>query len=165
MAPENRKISFGEKTNDPENGNINAENRRLSVYPDNDDELDEYTRLQKYISTYRDPKAASEDPEDSAADARDAGKGRPWWAFWRTGGSKNAAGKDDGVVPTEWLDADIQHGISNQDVETRRRKFGWNEITTEKENLFLKFLGFFTGPILYGKHLDWKTLQYKDTNP
>jgi hypothetical protein len=55
-------------------------------------------------------------------------------------------------VPEEWLEADIKQGISNQDVENRRKRFGWNEIVTEKENLFIKFLMFFTGPILYGKH-------------
>lgn len=55
------------------------------------------------------------------------------------------------TVPEEWLEADIKQGITNQQVEERRKKFGWNEIVTEKENLFLKFLGFFTGPVLYGK--------------
>jgi hypothetical protein len=55
-------------------------------------------------------------------------------------------------VPEEWLNADIKQGISNSDVEHRRKRFGWNEITTEKENLFIKFLMFFTGPILYGKY-------------
>jgi len=47
------------------------------------------------------------------------------------------------------LEADIKQGLSNHDVETRRKRFGWNEISTEKENLFIKFLSFFTGPILY----------------
>jgi len=53
-------------------------------------------------------------------------------------------------VPDEWLQADIKQGISSHEVESRRKRFGWNEITTEKENLFIKFLMFFTGPILYG---------------
>lgn len=54
-------------------------------------------------------------------------------------------------MPEDWLEADIKQGISNHDVESRRKRFGWNEITTEKENLFIKFLSFFTGPVLYGK--------------
>jgi hypothetical protein len=65
---------------------------------------------------------------------------------------------DDGqatVVPEEWLGADIRQGITSHDVESRRKKFGWNEITTDKENLFIKFLTFFTGPILYGKSLSF----------
>ena len=28
---------------------------------------------------------------------------------------------------------------------------GWNELSSEKENMFIKFLMFFTGPILYGE--------------
>lgn len=55
------------------------------------------------------------------------------------------------TVPEEWLEADIKQGISNSDVETRRKRFGFNEISTDKENLFIKFLMFFTGPILYGR--------------
>lgn len=67
--------------------------------------------------------------------------------FWK----KDTAGPQNLTVPEEWLEADIKQGITNQQVEERRKKFGWNEIVTEKENLFLKFLGFFTGPVLYGK--------------
>ena len=63
------------------------------------------------------------------------------------------------TVPEEWLEADIKQGITNQQVEERRKKFGWNEIVTEKENLFLKFLGFFTGPVLYGKSHFWFWMQ------
>ena len=98
-----------------------------------------------------------------------AGKRTPTWAasstrfhadqiqFWRSGNSSQATDKDAGVVPEDWLEADIKQGISNSDVENRRKRFGWNEITTEKENLFIKFLMFFTGPVLYGKfnHLCW----------
>jgi hypothetical protein len=69
--------------------------------------------------------------------------------FW--GGKKDEGAEEDGTVPEEWLQSDIKQGISNSDVEHRRKRFGWNEITTEKENLFIKFLMFFTGPILYGK--------------
>lgn len=110
---------------------------------------DEYTALQKYISTYRDPKA--HDAEAAEANAADAGKGKPWYAFWRSGNSANATTADPGFVPEEMLEADIKQGISSHEVETRRKRYGWNEITTEKENLFIKFLGFFTGPVLYGK--------------
>lgn len=35
------------------------------------------------------------------------------------------------------------------EVERRRKSTGWNELTTEKENMILKFIGFFRGPILY----------------
>jgi magnesium-transporting ATPase (P-type) len=110
---------------------------------------DEYTALQKYISTYRDPKAHA--AEDAEANAADAGKGKAWWQFWRSGNSGASTAADPGFVPEEMLEADIKQGISSHEVETRRKRYGWNEITTEKENLFIKFLGFFTGPVLYGK--------------
>lgn len=71
--------------------------------------------------------------------------------FWRSGNSEQATDKDAGVVPEDWLEADIKQGLGNNEVETRRKRFGWNEITTEKENLFIKFLSFFTGPVLYGR--------------
>ena len=54
-------------------------------------------------------------------------------------------------MPDEWLNADIKQGINDSDVEARRKRFGFNELSSEKENLFIKFLMFFTGPILYGE--------------
>jgi magnesium-transporting ATPase (P-type) len=104
---------------------------------------DEYTALQKYISTYRDPKAHDPNAEVIEDDVK-----QPWYKF---GSKKKAAGADPGAVPEEMLEADIKQGISSAEVEQRRKRYGWNEITTEKENLFIKFLGFFTGPVLYGK--------------
>jgi len=114
-------------------------------------ELDEYTALQKYITTYRDPKEAAAEAEASKADAADGDKGKPWWAFWRAGSSPQATENDEGVVPNDWLTADIRQGLSHGDIEPRRKRFGFNEISTEKENMFLKFLGYFNGPILWGE--------------
>jgi hypothetical protein len=42
-------------------------------------------------------------------------------------------------------------GISEADVAKRRSAFGWNELESPSENMFIKFLGFFKGPILYGE--------------
>lgn len=45
-----------------------------------DSDIDEYTALQKYISTYRDPKATAADSEgNQGKDAADAGKAKAWW--------------------------------------------------------------------------------------
>ena len=54
-------------------------------------------------------------------------------------------------VPEDWLETDIKQGLSNHTVEERRKKSGFNELTTEKENMFIKFIGYFRGPILYGE--------------
>nr|POE54543.1 plasma membrane atpase 1 [Quercus suber] len=137
------RVSFSDK--DMENGEsagAGERSRKWSQAPGNIEDLDEYTALQKYISTYRDPKAAAED-EGEKKDS----KPKKSWQFWKS--NKAADETQDVTVPEEWLDADIKQGISNQDVEARRKRFGFNEITTEKENLFIKFLMFFTGPILY----------------
>lgn len=48
------------------------------------------------------------------------------------------------------LDTDIRQGLFTNDVEARRRRFGWNEISTEKTNWLKQFLSYFMGPILWG---------------
>lgn len=117
--------------------------------------LEEYDALNKYIGNYKDPRRGSifttGGPVEAQQEADDAPKARPWWAFWRGGNSKQATGKDAGVVPEEMLDVDIFQGIGSSEVEHRRRRYGFNEIATEKENMILKFFLYFTGPILYGK--------------
>jgi H+-transporting ATPase len=137
---------------DVEKGDTSTEKRRSYSDPSDFSNLDEYTALQKYITAYRDPRAAVvDDEEDTRKDAADAKKGKSWWMFWRRGQSKHAKTSDPGVVPEDWLNTDISKGVSESEVEGRRKLFGWNELTTEKENMFLKFLLYFTGPILYGK--------------
>lgn len=43
----------------------------------------------------------------------------------------------------------MQRGISESEVSKRRALFGYNELESHKENLLLKFIGFFRGPVLY----------------
>ena len=45
----------------------------------------------------------------------------------------------------------MMHGLGDAEVQKRRAMFGFNELESPSENLFLKFLGFFKGPILYGE--------------
>jgi H+-transporting ATPase len=52
-------------------------------------------------------------------------------------------------VPEELLQTDTRHGLTAHDVLTRRKKYGLNQMSEEKENLILKFLGFFIGPIQF----------------
>ncbi len=129
--------------NDIENGDADKELRR-EAQPNNDADLGEYGNLVKYISNYRDGRRAS--IAGSMYD-EDQPK-RKWYQF---GKKKGAEGDGAFDTPEEWLTTDWKRGLTTADVEQRRKKTGWNELTTEKENLFLKFLGFFTGPILYGK--------------
>lgn len=127
--------------NDMENGDVEKE--RMAMNNDDGADLGEYGNLVKYISNYRDGRRAS-----IAGSTYDDVPKKKWYQF---GKAKNAAGGITFDVPEDWLNTDWKQGLTSADVEQRRRKTGWNELTTEKENMFLKFLGFFTGPILYGK--------------
>ncbi|CAN6668081.1 plasma membrane ATPase 1 [Trichomonascus vanleenenianus] len=103
--------------------------------------LDEYAALIKFISTHR------EKGEEVQADDGDdeVSKKAPWYAPWRK--SKGASGAFQ--TPEAWLTTDLKQGLTDAEVEQRRKKTGYNEITAEKENMFLKFIGFFRGPVLY----------------
>ena len=50
------------------------------------------------------------------------------------------------------INTQLRSGLTSHDVETRRKRYGYNEISSEKTNLLKQFLGYFTGPILYGMH-------------
>lgn len=131
---------------DLETGNQAAEERafRNSIANnENEKELDEYSNLVRYISTYRDKVGAVEEDDQEDYDEMK----RPWYAFWR----KEAGPQGAINIPAEWLETDISRGLSSDEVEKRRRKAGYNELADIKENLFLKFVGFFRGPVLYGK--------------
>lgn len=52
-------------------------------------------------------------------------------------------------VPEELLQTSTVSGLSSADVLTRRKRYGLNQMAEEKENLILKFLGFFIGPIQF----------------
>ncbi|KAK8076558.1 plasma membrane ATPase [Apiospora phragmitis] len=108
--------------------------------------MDEYSALVRFVDTYRDPNAETEEEEDFSSE----GKKAPWWAFWKSGKSgANTASKSDFQTPAEWVKTDIHKGLDNLEVERRRKQSGWNELSAEKENMLLKFIGFFRGPVLY----------------
>lgn len=52
-------------------------------------------------------------------------------------------------VPEELLQTDTRQGLTSHEVINRRKKYGLNQMREEKENLILKFLGFFIGPIQF----------------
>ena len=108
--------------------------------------LGEYENLVRYISTYRETRRVSV----AAPEEDEKPKKRKWYMPWKRS-FKGPKTDDSFVVPDEWLETDIKQGLSTKEVELRRRKTGFNELTTEKENFFLKILSYFQGPILYGK--------------
>ena len=52
-------------------------------------------------------------------------------------------------VPEELLQTDTRMGLTEHEVSTRRKKYGLNQMKEDKENLVLKFLGYFVGPIQF----------------
>lgn len=53
------------------------------------------------------------------------------------------------VVPEDQLQTDTRTGLTEAEVLARRKKYGLNQMAEEKENLILKFLGYFVGPIQF----------------
>ncbi len=60
-----------------------------------------------------------------------------------------AAGGSARPVPEELLQTDPRVGLSSDQVQQRRKKFGLNQMNEESENLILKFCMFFVGPIQF----------------
>lgn len=56
-----------------------------------------------------------------------------------------AIDSDDGIT----VQTDTRVGLTSEEVLQRRKKYGLNQMKEEKENLILKFLGFFVGPIQF----------------
>lgn len=52
-------------------------------------------------------------------------------------------------VSDDLLQTDCHTGLSANEVAIRRKKFGSNEMKEAKENLMLKFVWFFVGPVQF----------------
>lgn len=61
----------------------------------------------------------------------------------------NAGGDSRSHVPEEMLDTDLDVGLQDAEVLTRRGRFGANELKEERKNHFLAFMRFFVGPIQF----------------
>lgn len=53
------------------------------------------------------------------------------------------------TVPEEFLQTDVSFGLTDPEVSARRRKYGLNQMKEERENLLIKFLMYFVGPIQF----------------
>ncbi|CAL5871318.1 uncharacterized protein PFLUO_LOCUS5568 [Penicillium psychrofluorescens] len=105
--------------------------------------LDEYGKLVKYVSTFRDTGAVDEEEGDFI-------EKRIWYAPWKKRRVRVHKVDDGGAkFPDDWLITDIREGLSNEEASQRRQRAGWNELVSEKENPIAKVLSYFRGPILY----------------
>ncbi|APA13232.1 hypothetical protein SS1G_13768 [Sclerotinia sclerotiorum 1980 UF-70] len=119
-----------------------VENGASAARPEYEDEkLGEYGQLVRYISKY---KGREEGEKAAAEEEENAPKKKGLF-------SKKKIGSDGSgfETPDDWLNTGMRQGLSAHEVEARRKKTGWNELTTENESLFVKFIGFFRGPVLY----------------
>lgn len=64
-------------------------------------------------------------------------------------------------VPEELLNTDTRHGLTDQEVLARRKKYGLNQMKEEKENLILKFLSYFVGPIQFVMEVSFYFISYQ----
>lgn len=109
--------------------------------------LDEYGKLVKYVSTFRDAAAAQ-------AEAAEYEERRVWFMPWKKRKVHVKKVEDQaGQFPDDWLITDTREGLSSEEVNLRRHRSGWNELVSEKENPFVKVFSYFRGPILYGMSL------------
>lgn len=129
---------------DLETGSSGSELKENHGSVDRNIDLSEYPALIRYISTYRDGSAkASVVAIDEITSAK-----WHWYTPWRSRQQGEKPGKGvDFEVQHNWLNTDVKRGLTSGEVENRCKKVGWNELTSEKENLFIKFLMYFTGPI------------------
>jgi len=129
-------------TGDIENGAPRSEFGRDSeklVLPEGGNEdAGEYGNLVRYISNYKDGRRQS----TVAGDDDDLPK-KHWWS------KKSGPAGADFETPDDWLITDMKRGLTTQEVEARRKRTGWNELVTEETNLFIQFISYFKGPILY----------------
>lgn len=120
-------------------------------------ELSEYESLDRYITNYTADRNAS-GGEDDGADQRPA---KRWWQFWKSSPVPSLSTHlttERGAVPATWLDTAVTQGLSSEDIEIRRKRFGYNELVAEKENYLAKFASYFQGPILYGLYFRFTLL-------
>lgn len=56
---------------------------------------------------------------------------------------------NDRSIAEGLLQTDIQAGLTEQEVQNRRRRYGMNKMKEEKRNHLLRFLLFFVGPVQF----------------
>ncbi|POS73505.1 H+-transporting ATPase [Diaporthe helianthi] len=137
----------GNHAADPEDVEASASDRtRGGLSHDVDDsELPEYEALDRFITRYD----ANGEQKGLEEEEEHKNKKPPSLLKLIFSGDLEVEQNQNLVPPDDWLETDMRQGISDHDVEQRRRRFGWNELTAEKENQLRKFMGFFQGPILY----------------
>ncbi|KAL4807485.1 E1-E2 ATPase-domain-containing protein [Aspergillus unguis] len=108
-----------------------------------DPTTDEFTRLVKFVSAYRESDYTNPDEGEVRVS-------RVWYAPWRKRRFRwKHTGGGGRKFPDDWLLTDIRQGLSDADITHRRNAAGFNELAAAKENPIAKVISYFQGPILY----------------
>ncbi|KAK7007828.1 plasma membrane ATPase [Favolaschia claudopus] len=104
---------------------------------------EEYDVLLRYVRDQAElaGKGTTDEEEEEGAKRK-----RLWYAPWKTVTVKSEKEKE---VPENWLRTEMTQGLADNDVNTRRNQFGYNELESPKEDQVLKFISYFRGPVLY----------------
>lgn len=109
-----------------------------------EDTGDEYSNLLRFVD--EEAKRAKRGGDDGEDDGLTKKRVRKWYAPWSvdeyTVDKNGEVVQGKKTVPSSWLETDMQQGLSDSDVTTRRGDFGYNELESAHENMFLKFLRF-----------------------
>ncbi|KAK6347046.1 plasma membrane H+-ATPase [Orbilia brochopaga] len=116
-------IPSGHLSNDPEKHEPTAE-KQEGIPIDDDEDIEDIDALIDDLES-EDGHIFEEDEEDEVGGA----SARP--------------------VPEDLLKTDTRLGLTSAEVETRRKRYGLNQMKEEKENLVLKFFMYFVGPIQF----------------
>ncbi|KAJ3173665.1 hypothetical protein HDU88_002754 [Geranomyces variabilis] len=104
---------------------------------------DEYQALLEFV---RDEEEKEKHKSEETEDVEDQEFTRLWYMPWKKVPVDNGKEKP---IPADWLKTDIHKGLSDSDIEARRKDHGYNELTSPTENQFVKFVSYFRGSILY----------------
>ena len=117
---------------DVEQGDLHTEKQRFSPNEGSssndenpEDEGDEYIRLLKFIDLEAKKEKLRRD-EDHGGDEEEETQ-RLWYMPWKTVPVKSKSTKAH-KVPQSWLETDISQGLTLSEIDTRRARFGYNEL-------------------------------------
>ncbi|KAF8312959.1 plasma-membrane proton-e [Clavulina sp. PMI_390] len=131
-----------------ENGDIEAGDPRREEKQREEEERSRYEKGDEYeiLLRYVTDEAEKAKRGKSSDDDEETQYRRPWYAPWKKIEVKSDKEKE---IPEEWLQTEMSTGLNDSDIATRREPYGYNELTSESENQFIKFLSYFRGAILY----------------
>ncbi|KAL7422606.1 hypothetical protein Q5752_003254 [Cryptotrichosporon argae] len=142
-------LTHRKKNKNPEDGNPEVEKQRQEAEENKKYEGEEYDVLLRYVTDQAEKQKRGGGDDDGQDDDEHAKYVRKWYMPWKKVKVDQGAKK----VPAEMLNTERQQGLSASEADSRRKQFGYNELESPNENQFLKFIGYFRGPILYTMEL------------